>query len=121
MATYPGKIGFADRLGGPDQTQQAQPAIAQSPCQETAVSHVRRIAIYVDEPHPGHFFWVLAEECDDVSLWRELESAELSYAIWLDALHAGVKALQGYALDDRIGPRAPGPANTPAWPGSPPA
>jgi hypothetical protein len=41
--------------------------------------------------------------------WRELESAELSYEIWLDALHAGVRVLEGYALDDRIGPRAPGP------------
>jgi hypothetical protein len=121
MGSYFGKISFADKRGGPDQAQEARPKIAQSPCQETALSHVRRIAIYVDEPHPGHFFWVLAEECDDASYWRELESAELSHATWLDALHAGVRALEGYALDDRIGPRAPGPATTPVWPESPPA
>jgi hypothetical protein len=114
MASDSGKISFVDKLAGAGTAQEARPTAGQSPCEETALSHVRRIAIYVDEPRPGHFFWVLAEECDDASYWRELESAELSYEMWLDALHAGVRALEGYALDDRIGPRGPGPAKTPA-------
>ena len=80
----------------------------QPPCQDALISHVRRIAVHVDEPHPGHFFWVLTEECDDANRWRELESAPLSHDSWRDALHAGVRALEGYAPDPRTGPRQPG-------------
>jgi hypothetical protein len=110
--------GFVDKLAALDKVHEARP-LAQGPCRETAMSHVRRIAVYVDEPHPGHFFWVLTEECDDAIQWRELESAELSYEIWRDALHAGVKALEGYASDERIGPRAPDATETPGLPASP--
>lgn len=39
------------------------------------MGHLRRIAVHVDEPDPGHFFWVLMEEGDDASQWKELESA----------------------------------------------
>jgi len=72
------------------------------------MSHIRRISVYVDEPDPGHFYWVLMEEGDDASQWRELESADESYDMWLDALQAGTKALIAYAPDERIGPREPG-------------
>ncbi|QFZ84569.1 hypothetical protein GFK26_18240 [Variovorax paradoxus] len=68
-------------------------------------AHIRRISVHVDEPDPGHFFWVLMEEGDDASEWTELESAEESYDLWLDALDAGVRALVRYAPDERIGPR----------------
>lgn len=82
----------------------------QAPCQEQVTSHVRRISVHVDEPMPGHFFWVLMEECDDASHWMEIASSDLSYDRWLDALHVGVRALEGYATDERTGPRAPGAA-----------
>lgn len=72
------------------------------------MSHIRRISVHVDEPDPGHFYWVLMEEGDDASQWHELESAAESYDLWLDALQAGTQALIGYAPDERIGPREDG-------------
>lgn len=68
-------------------------------------AHIRRISVHVDEPNPGHFYWVLMEEGDDASQWRELESAAEGYDMWLDALQAGTTALMKYAPDERIGPR----------------
>jgi hypothetical protein len=56
------------------------------------MSHIRRIAVHVDEPDPGHFYWVLMEEGDDASQWVELESADEGYDMWLDALQAGMQA-----------------------------
>ena len=55
------------------------------------MGHLWRIAVHVDEPDPGHFFWVLMEEGDDASPWKELESAGEPYEMWLDALQAGVR------------------------------
>ncbi|MBD9667420.1 hypothetical protein IB278_25910 [Variovorax sp. VRV01] len=72
------------------------------------MTHIRRIAVHVDEPDPGHFYWVLMEVGDDASGWKELASAEEAYDMWLDALQAGVRALEGYASGERIGPRAAG-------------
>jgi hypothetical protein len=71
-------------------------------------SPIRRIAVHVDEPDPGHFYWVLMEEGDDASQWRELASAAEPYDMWLDALQEGTKALITYAPDERIGPREVG-------------
>jgi hypothetical protein len=71
-------------------------------------SHIRRIAVHVDEPEPGQFFWVLMEEGDDASQWREIESAAEGCDMWLDALQAGMAALIEYAPDERIGPRSTG-------------
>jgi hypothetical protein len=101
------KTGFGGPPTGLAEPEEPRPR-ARILGRETPISHVRRIAVHVDEPTPGHFFWVLMEECDDASHWTELESADLSHDTWLDALHAGVRALQGYALDARAGPRAPG-------------
>lgn len=72
------------------------------------MSHIRRISVHVDEPDPGHFYWVLMEEGDDASQWVELESADQPYDMWLDALQAGVEALQRQAGDERIDPRSAG-------------
>lgn len=72
------------------------------------MAHIRRISVHVDEPDPGHFHWVLMEGGDDASHWRELASAQGGYDLWLDALHAGNKALLDYVVDERIGPRQDG-------------
>ncbi len=66
---------------------------------------IRRISVHIDEPEPGHFYWVLMEEGDDASQWRELESADTPCEMWIDALNAGISALTGYAGDEQIGPR----------------
>jgi len=71
------------------------------------MSHIRKISVHVDEPDPGHFYWVLMEE-DDASQWRELASADGAYDIWLDATQAGNRALLDYVVDERIGPRQSG-------------
>lgn len=34
------------------------------------MTHLRRIACHIDEPDPGHFYWVLMEEGDDASGWN---------------------------------------------------
>ena len=69
------------------------------------MSHVRRISVHVDEPDPGHFYWVLMEEGSDASQWVELQAAEEGYDMWIDALQAGTQALEKLAEDERIGPR----------------
>ena len=72
------------------------------------MSQIRRIAVHVDEPDPGHFYWVLMEEGDDASHWVELGSADQPTDMWIDAFQAGTAALLGYVQDERIGPRAAG-------------
>ena len=69
------------------------------------MTHIRRIAVHVDEPDPGHFYWVLMEEGDDASQWVELESADQPTDMWIDAFQAGAAALLGYVPDERIVPR----------------
>ena len=69
------------------------------------MSHIRRVSVHVDEPDPGHFYWVLMEEGDDPSQWVELQSAQESYDMWIDALQAGMWTLERLAEDERIGPR----------------
>lgn len=66
---------------------------------------IRRIAVHVDEPAPGQFYWVLMEKSDAARRWDKLVSAEEPCSLWLDALEAGVRALTGYAPDERVGPR----------------
>ena len=72
------------------------------------MSHIRRISVHVDEPDPGHFYWVLMEESDDASQWAELQSAEEGFDMWIDALQAGMWTLEKLAEDERIGPRSAG-------------
>ncbi|WP_256354491.1 MULTISPECIES: hypothetical protein [unclassified Variovorax] len=54
------------------------------------MSHLRHVSVFVDDPDPGHFCWVLHESTEDASIWVDLESSELSYPTWLDAFNAGV-------------------------------
>ena len=72
------------------------------------MGHIRRISVHVDEPDPGHFYWMLMEEGDDASQWVELQSADEGYDMWIDALQAGMWALEKLAKDERIGPRIEG-------------
>lgn len=54
-------------------------------------SHSRRIAVHVDEPNLGHFFWVLMER-EGANHWKEVDSADLSFG--------------NRHFDEGIGPRA---------------
>jgi hypothetical protein len=43
------------------------------------MSRPRHLSIYVDEPDPGHFYWVLHESIEDASVWVDIESSEQSF------------------------------------------
>ena len=72
------------------------------------MSHIRRISLHVDEPDPGHFYWVLMEEDGDATVWKELKSGVESHPAWMKAFVAGSIALLKYAANEEIGPRLPG-------------
>ena len=69
---------------------------------------LRRISAHVDERDPGRFIWVLMEQCADATQWKEIDVAKEPYDMWLNALQAGMWALERMSNDDRIGPRAGG-------------
>ena len=51
--------------------------------------HLRRPSVFVNEPDPGQVYWVLHESFDDAAVWVDLEAAEQSVALWIDAFDQG--------------------------------
>lgn len=79
-------------------------------------AHLRRIAIYVDEPEKGWFAWVLIEQQEGFYEWNELDAAGEWVASYHEAMAAGLVALQALIEDVEVGPRAkraPPPAPKP--------
>ena len=72
------------------------------------MTHLRHISVFVDEPEPGHYHWVLHESREDASVWVDFEDGVESYPMWIDAFDAGNVALLKLIHDERIGPRAQG-------------
>lgn len=72
------------------------------------MTHLRHISVFVDEPDPGHFHWVLHESTEDASVWIDLKSSADSFPGWLDAFTAGCVELFKLVQDDLRGPRAAG-------------
>jgi len=72
------------------------------------MSHLRHITVFVDEPHPGHFHWVLHESTEDGSVWIDIDSSVLSFPSWMEAFDAGCVELFKLVPDERRGPRAIG-------------
>lgn len=70
--------------------------------------HIRHLAVFVDEPDPGCFYWVVIESVEDASVWADIKSGEQSFDMWIDAFTEGNKALLQFVNDERIGPRASG-------------
>jgi len=66
-------------------------------------SELRRLALTVDEPVPGMYFWVVQEEDDEMGIYEPIESAEMPVTSYHAALAAGYMALQ--ALCGPNGPR----------------
>jgi hypothetical protein len=64
---------------------------------------LRRIALTVDEPWPGLFFWILQEENDDAGIYEPIDSADVPARSYHAALAAGYIALQ--SLSGTRGPR----------------
>ena len=48
------------------------------------MTHLRHITVFVDEPDPGHFHWVLHESTEDGSVWIDIDSSVLSFPSWMD-------------------------------------
>ena len=73
----------------------------------TSTSHtgreLRRLALTVDEPWPGLFFWVLQEENDDVGIYEPIDVCDSPVSTYHEALARGYVALQ--ALCGPTGPR----------------
>lgn len=72
------------------------------------MAHLRRIAIFVDEPDPGCFYWVLIESKHDASVWEDVKSSDESFDTWQAAYDAGTVALMHLVPDETKGPQAPG-------------
>lgn len=70
--------------------------------------HLRHLSVWVDEPEPGHFFWVLHESTEDANVWVDIKCSEEPSLSWMGAFDAGCVALFKLVTDERLGPRAPG-------------
>lgn len=72
-----------------------------------STSNLRRIAVSVDEPERGEFYWTLMESTDDITVWTELYAAEESVSTYGEALRLGVGILMAMGSDED-GPRIVG-------------
>ena len=72
------------------------------------MTHLRHITVFVDEPDPGHFHWVLHESTEDASVWVDIESSVASFPSWMEAFNAGCEELFKLVPDERTGPRVSG-------------
>nr|WP_315430941.1 hypothetical protein [uncultured Albidiferax sp.] len=72
-----------------------------------ASNHLRRIAISVDEPKRGAFYWTLMESTGDNTVWNELYAARESVPTYGEALRTGVGILVSMGSDED-GPRQVG-------------
>jgi hypothetical protein len=69
-------------------------------------SFLRSIAVTVDEPDPGHFYWVLLESrAPHHEEFRLLNSASRGKDSYEQALHEGVNELRRLCQNSAIGPR----------------
>jgi hypothetical protein len=53
------------------------------------MSRLRHVSVIVDEPAPGHYFWVLHESTDDAGVWGDLASSDLDFPTGGEAYDAG--------------------------------
>ncbi|MEJ8827260.1 hypothetical protein WKW80_35665, partial [Variovorax humicola] len=72
------------------------------------MSQLRHLSVFVDEPDPGHYFWVLHESTEDANVWVNFASSDLDFPTWVEAYDSGTVELMRLVIDERTGPRAPG-------------
>lgn len=70
--------------------------------------HLRRLAIFVDEPDPGCFYWVLIESKGDAAVWADVGASEESFPTWRQAFDAGNTELLSRVTDKDRGPLVAG-------------
>ena len=74
---------------------------------ELHMSQLRHLSVFVDEPDPGHYFWVLHESTEDANVWVNFASSDLDFPTWVEAYDSGTVELMRLVIDERTGPRAP--------------
>ncbi len=62
--------------------------------QNVPMTHLRQIALTVDEQDPGHFYWVLIEADGDARLYDELRACQEPFGTYMEALEAGFAELR---------------------------
>lgn len=72
--------------------------------EKSLMNHIRCLAVYVDEPEPSTYHWVLHEFHVGVSTWTDVLESE-AFGTWREAYDAGAAELMSHVADDRIGPR----------------
>lgn len=70
------------------------------------MAQLRRIAVFVDEPGAGDFFWVLIENTEDAGVWSDLAAAAEPQATWRAAWEKGGQALLARVSDQAAGPQS---------------
>lgn len=65
-----------------------------SASQNVAMTHLRQIALTVDEQEPGHFYWVLIESKGDARIYGELKAAPDACGTYMEAFEAGAQELR---------------------------
>jgi hypothetical protein len=75
---------------------------------------LRHIAIYVEEPRPKKFAWVLNESADGGVHWEMLQRAGKPVGSYQEAMAAGLAALQEMVDDTSLGPRGEPEVEAPA-------
>ena len=66
----------------------------------------RRLAVFVDNPRPHAFLWMVIESTEDPSVWLDLETGDDTFSSWIEAFQAGNDALLAYVDDKDTGPLA---------------
>ncbi|APW38312.1 hypothetical protein RD110_14855 [Rhodoferax koreense] len=75
---------------------------------------MRHIAVYVEEPRPKRFAWVLNESADGGVHWEMLQRAGKPVASYQEAMAGGLAALQELVDDVNLGPRGEPEVGAPA-------
>ena len=75
---------------------------------------LRHIAVYVEEPRPKRFAWVLNESADGGVHWEMLQRAGKPVASYPEAMAGGLAALQELIDDAKLGPRGEPEVEAPA-------
>jgi hypothetical protein len=70
-----------------------------------ALLPLRHIAVYVEQPRPQRFAWVLMESADGGVNWELLQRAGKPVASYQEAMAGGLAALQEMVDDPQSGPR----------------
>jgi|GEM_PF-6677221 len=68
---------------------------------------LRSIGVFVDEPDPGCFYWVIHESIEEATTWRDVSASEETFSTCLEAFESGNKALLKLVADKKTGPLSP--------------